>query len=245
MTAADPAASHPAVRFAQPAAQTPAHPAAPPGPPAGSRFRRIGGALSLIASGTLVSASLAMIPFESSTDEAYLQTSIDHTGNVLWAAVVLHYGYLLLLPAALTLVRLARRGAPRLATTAMVLAGLGAGLSGVVAVDFYAVAVAEELPREDALRIYEVSESYVQSSLITLPAVLGVVLGTCLALVAAWRAKAIPLAPVALGVVGWVGFAGFASGTWLPTATTALVAVALAWCGVVVLRMRDETWAAA
>ncbi|WP_409332208.1 hypothetical protein [Trujillonella humicola] len=236
---AEPAAVHPVP------AHRPAPPAVPGAPPSGARFRRIGGGLALVASGTLVSASLAMIPFESSTDETYLQTSIDHTGNVLWAAVVLHYGYLLLLPAALTLVRLARRRLPRTATVAMVLAGLGAGLSGVVAVDFYAVAVAEELPREDALRVYEVSAGYVQSALITLPVVLGVVLGTCLALVAAWRAKAIPATPAVLGVVGWVGFAGFASGPWLPTATTALVAVALAWCGVVVLRMRDEAWAAA
>ncbi len=213
--------------------------------PSGTRFRRVGGALSLVASGVLVCASLAMIPFESSTDETYLQTSIDHTGNVLWAAVVLHYGYLLLLPAALTLVRLGRRRMPRTATTAMVLAGLGAGLSGVVAVDSYAVAIAEELPREDALRVYETAESHLQSSLITLPAVLGVVVGTCLALVVAWRAGAVPLAPTVLGIAGWVGFAGLASGTWLPTATTALVAVALAWCGVLVLRMRDEVWAAA
>ena len=220
----------------------PVHPAALP---SGTRFRRVGGALSLIVSGVLVCASLAMIPFESSTDETYLQTAVDHSGNVLWAAVVLHYGYLLLLPAALTLVRLGRRRMPRTATTAMVLAGLGAGLSGVVAVDSYAVAIAAELPTEDALRLYEAAESYVQSSLITLPAVLGLVLGTCLALFAAWRAKAIPVAPMVLGITGWVSFAGFASGTWLPTASTALVAVALAWCGVLVLRIRDDTWARA
>jgi hypothetical protein len=229
-SAADPATAHPT--------------AVPAELPPGTRFRRVGGALSLIASGVLVCASLAMIPFESSTDEAYLRTAVDHTGNVLWAAVVLHYGYLLLLPAALTLVRLGRRRMPRTATTAMVLAGLGAGLSGIVAVDFYAVAVATELPPGDALRVYEASEGYVQSALITLPAVLGVVLGTCVALFAAWRAGAIPLAPMLLGIGGWVGFAGFASGAWLPTATTALVAVALAWCGVFVLRMRDEAWAA-
>ncbi|SEP15840.1 hypothetical protein [Trujillonella endophytica] len=233
---------HPAVH---PAGGLPTAGAPPRDLPSGNRFRRIGGGLSLLASGTLVCASLAMIPYESSTDEAYLQTGIDHTGNVLWAAVVLHYGYLLLLPAALTLIRLGRRRMPRTATTAMVLAGLGAGLSGIVAIDFYAVALATELPRDEALRLYEVSEGYVQSSLITLPAVLGVVLGTCVALFVAWRARAIPVAPMVLGIAGWVGFAGFAGGTWLPTATTALVAVALAWCGVVVLRMRDETWAAA
>ena len=71
----------------------------------GSRFRRIGGGLSLIASGTLVFVSLLMIPYENQTDAAYLQTGVDHKSNILWAMPVLHYGFLLLLPAALTLVQ--------------------------------------------------------------------------------------------------------------------------------------------
>ncbi|MGY1743413.1 MULTISPECIES: hypothetical protein [unclassified Blastococcus] len=213
--------------------------------PPGSRFRRIGGALSLVASGTLVCLSLVMIPYDSQTDEAYLRTGVEHTANVLWAAVVLHYGYLLLLPAALTLVRLARRRVPRTALAAMVVAGLGAGLSGIVAVDFYAVAAAEELPTEAALRVLQAADGYGQVALITLPAVLGVVLGTNLAVFAAWRARAIPFAPVALGLVGWVVFVFFAGDAWLPSLSTALIAVSLAWCGVIVLRMRDEAWARA
>ncbi len=214
-------------------------------PPPGTRFRRLGGALSLLASGTLVCASLVMIPFDSQTDEAYLRTAVEHTANVLWAAVVLHVGYLLLLPAALTLVRLGRRRAPRTALAAMLLAGLGAGLSGVVAVDLYAVALAQELPTEDALRVLRTADGYGQAALITLPAILGVVLGTNLAVFAAWRAGAIPFAPVAVGLVGWVVFVFFAGDAWLPSLSTALVAVSLAWCGVIVLRMRDEAWARA
>ena len=71
------------------------------------------------------------------------------------------------------------------------------------------------------------------------------VVGTTLAPFTAWRAGAVPVAPLVLSPVGWVLFAGFASGTWLPTAGTTLVAVAFAWCGVVVPRMRDDTWARA
>ena len=55
---------------------------------------------------------------------------------------MLHYGFLLLLPAAFTLVHLARRRARKTSLVAMVLAGLGAGLSGLVAVDAYDVALA-------------------------------------------------------------------------------------------------------
>jgi hypothetical protein len=208
----------------------------------GARFRRIGGGLSLIASGTLVFASLAMIPYENQTDEAYLQTGIDHTGNILWAMVVLHYGFLLLLPAALTLVRLARRGARRTSLVAMVLAGLGAGLSGLVAVDAYDVALANSLPMDEALRIWNEAGGYVQGTLIALPSIIGVALGTNLAMFAAWKARAIPLLPVVLSVVGWVIFTFFSGDAILPSVGTGLVAIGMAWAGVIVLKMRDQVW---
>ncbi|WP_448627611.1 hypothetical protein [Geodermatophilus sp. URMC 64] len=208
----------------------------------GSRFRRIGGGLTLLASGTLVWASLAMIPYENDTTAEYLQTGVDHKELILWAAVVLHYGYLLLLPAALTLVHLARRRARRTAIAAMVLAGLGAGLSGIVVVDFYDVALANSLPADQAVQIWETAAGYGQGALLNLPAILGLLVGTNLAVFAAWRAKAIPFPPVVLSVVGWVVFFFFANDAWLPTLSMALPAIALAWCGVIVLRMGDRAW---
>jgi hypothetical protein len=213
--------------------------------PAGSRFRRIGGGLSLIASGTLVAASLAMIPFENDDTAEYLQTGVDHQGPILWAAVVLHYGYLLLLPAALTLVHLARRRARKTAIAAMLLAGLGAGLSGVVVVDFYDVALANSLPADQAVDVWNLASSYGQGALINLPAIAGLLIGTNLALFAAWRAKAIPVVPVIMSVVGWVVFFLFANDAWLPTLSMTVAAAALAWAGVRVLRMSDEAWSRA
>ncbi|MGY1743414.1 MULTISPECIES: hypothetical protein [unclassified Blastococcus] len=224
-------------------------PGVPPVPPAsraelrpGTRFRRIGGGLSLLASGTVVCASLAMIPYENDTDAEYLQTGVDHQSNILWAAVVLHYGYLLLLPAALTLVHVARRGARKLSTAALLLAGLGAGLSGVIVVDFYDVALANELPADQALHIWDVASGYGQGALIVVPAILGLAVGTNLAMVAAWWARVVPVYPVVLGVVGWAVFTAFSGDAWLPTVGTGLVAVSLAWAGVIVLKMRDEAW---
>jgi hypothetical protein len=208
-----------------------------------TRFRRIGGGLSLLASGTLVCASLLMIPYENQTDEAYLQTGIDHTSNILWAMVVLHYGFLLLLPAALTLVRLARRNNPKTSLVAMVLAGLGAGLSGIVAIDGYDVALANALPMDEALRVFELAGSYGQGALIALPSILGIAVGTNLAVYAAWRAGAIPVYPVVLNVVGWAVFTFFSGDAWLPSIGTGLVAVGLAWAGVIVLKLRDRVWA--
>jgi hypothetical protein len=208
----------------------------------GARFRRIGGAASLIASGTLVFVSLLMIPYENQTPEAYLQTGVDHTSNILWAMLVLHYGFLLLLPAALTLVHLARRRARKTSLVAMVLAGLGAGLSGVVSVDAYDVALANNLPMDEALRIWNEAGSYVQGVLIALPSIIGLAVGTNLAMFAAWKARAIPLIPVVLSVVGWLVFTFFSGDAWLPSLGTGLVAIGMAWAGVIVFKMRDEVW---
>ena len=208
----------------------------------GARFRRIGGGLSLLAAGTLIFASLAMIPYENNTEAQYLQTGVDHRSNILWAAVVLHYGYLLLLPASLTLVRLARRSLRKLSLVTTVLAGLGAGLSGIVVLDFYDVALANGLPADEALRIYDLAANYGQGALIALPSIVGLVLGINLALFAAWRARAIPVFPLVLSVVGWLVFTFFSGDAWLPSLGTGLVAIGMAWAGVIVLKMRDQVW---
>ena len=208
----------------------------------GARFRRIGGGLSLLAAGTLIFASLAMIPYENDTEAQYLQTGVDHRSNILWAAVVLHYGYLLLLPASLTLVRLARRSLRKLSVVTTVLAGLGAGLSGIVVLDFYDVALANGLPADEALRIYDLAANYGQGALIALPSVVGLVLGINLALFAAWRARAIPVFPLVLSVVGWVIFTAFTGDALLPSLGSGLAAIGLAWAGVIVLKTRDEVW---
>ena len=208
----------------------------------GARFRRIGGGLSLLGAGTLIFASLAMIPYENNTEAQYLQTGVDHRSNILWAAVVLHYGYLLLLPASLTLVRLARRSLRKLSVVTTVLAGLGAGLSGIVVLDFYDVALANGLPADEALRIYDLAANYGQGALIALPSVVGLVLGINLALFAAWRARAIPVFPLVLSVVGWVIFTAFTGDALLPSLGSGLAAIGLAWAGVIVLKTRDEVW---
>jgi hypothetical protein len=209
----------------------------------GTRFRRIGGALSLLGAGTLTCASLLMIPYQNETSAEYLQTGVDHRSNILWAAVVLHFGYLLLLPAALTLVRLARRNNPKTSLVAMLLAGLGSGLSGIIVVDFYDVALANALPADQALDIWNLAASYGQGAIVAATSVLGMVLGINLAVFAAWRARAIPVYPLVLSIVGWVVFTLFSGDPWLPSVGTGLVAIGLGWAGLTVLKTRDEVWA--
>jgi hypothetical protein len=207
-----------------------------------ARFRRIGGALSLLGAGTLICTSLLMIPYENESSAEYLQTGVDHRSNILWAAVVLHFGYLLLVPAAFTLVRLARRRNPKTSLVALLLAGMGSGLSGIIVVDFYDVALANALPPEQALEIWDLAASYGQGGIIVATTVLPMALGINLAVYAAWRARAIPVHAFVLNLVGWVVFTLFSGDAWLPSLGTGMVAVGLGWAGIVVLKMRDEVW---
>ncbi|TQN42029.1 hypothetical protein FHU33_1421 [Blastococcus colisei] len=62
--------------------------------------------------------------------------------------------------------RLARRGAPKTSLVAMVLAGLGSGLSGIIVVDFYDAALANSLPADQALEIWNLAGSYGQGAII-------------------------------------------------------------------------------
>ena len=125
----------------------------------------------------------------------------------------------------------------------MVLAGLGAGLSGIVVVDFYDVALANGLPADEALRICDLAGSYGQGALIALPSILGLVVGINLAVFAAWRARAIPADPAGaerrrLGDLHRL----LRRRAGCPRSALASAAIGLAWAGVVVLKMRDEVW---
>ena len=124
----------------------------------------------------------------------------------------------------------------------MVLAGLGSGLSGIIVVDFYDVALANALPADEALRIFDLAGSYGQGAIIAATSVFGMALGINLAVYAAWRARAIPVYPVVLNVVGWLVFTLFSGDPWLPSIGTGLVAIGLGWAGLIVLKTRDEVW---
>ena len=124
---------------------------------------------------------------------------------------MLHFGYLLLLPAALGIMHLARRSTPKVAHIGGILAVLGlATLPGLLVTDYYDLALAQHLPRAQSVEIAD--------SAMTWPA--GVMLATTIApmffglvtlMVAAVRAGVAHFwAPIAVAV-GWI--LPFASGT--------------------------------
>ena len=86
-------------------------------PRPGARLARITSGLCIVGAGALIFAGFVATPWEgSSATIATIRTYLAHPMQVQVAAVLLHFGYLLLIPAAFALARLARRGARKLSS---------------------------------------------------------------------------------------------------------------------------------
>jgi len=212
----------------------------------GGAFRRIAGAASLAGGGLLTFAGFLTTPWETEpSTEAYLAANAASPTKTLVSATLLHFGYLLLVPAVIALVAVARRASPRLANTALVLGILGAGLNGIVGVDMYDLALGTTLPMEDAVRVYEAAGSYWAGAIMNLPSILGLFLGTVLAVAAAGRAGVTPRYLWAGTLAGWVLFVigGFGAIPAAGLAGSGLLALTLIAAGVKVARSGDSAFA--
>jgi hypothetical protein len=208
------------------------------------RFSRIVAAVALIAAPIVTLAGMLATPWEKeATTASYHDALAAHPAQAEIAALLLHFGYLLLLPAALGIMHLARRSTPRLAHIGGALAVLGlATLPGLLVTDFYDLALAQGLPREQSVEIADSAMTWAAGVMLA-TTIAPMFFGLVTLLVAAVRAGVANVwAPVAVAV-GWI--LPFASGTGLvPAAAGAvLIGVALIPVGVRVARMSDQTWA--
>lgn len=114
------------------------------------------------------------------------------------SALVLHFSFLLFLPAVIGLWGLSRPGALR--TVGLVLAGMGAAtLPGLVVTDYYDIALAQSLPAAQAGEVAERAQELTGAGLLAMPAVAGMILGLVLLFVTAVRARQLPAwAPLVL-----------------------------------------------
>jgi hypothetical protein len=168
-----------------------------------SRFDRIATGLSMLAAGPLILAGMLTSVWEQDDSLAsYLQTYLVDPGRSQLSAVLLHFGYLLLLPALLGLA-MVTRDAPRLRAAGL-LFGIPAlaTLPGVLIIDFYDMALAQTLPLDQAVAVAEKVGEYPGTLLFFLPTMVGLVLSFVLLGVAAWRAGFVPWWSAAVLVVG-------------------------------------------
>ena len=204
--------------------------------------RRVTGATFLGAAAVTMAGILAT-PFENGSGEtAYLKSLASHPKQAVVAAVLLHFGYLLFVPAAFAMARLARRGARKLAAVGITLAVLGSGLSGLLVTDLYDLSIARHAgiaggaPISNMDGVPLAGLGFLTMGLLTS---LGMTLGLVVLAAAMRRAR---LAPVWPAIAIFAGLAvGFGAHTLLRTAIGfGAMCVAIAFLGIRVLRMSDE-----
>jgi hypothetical protein len=168
-------------------------------------------AWSLPAAAVLLAAGALIDPaVDESTSRSYMAGLAEGGAADRYqvSALVLHFAFLCFVPAIVGLLGVVRRGALR--TVGGVLGIMGAAtLPGLVAIDYYDIALAQELSPDQAAAVYDRAAELPGSMLLALPASLGLSLGLILLFAAAWRSGVVPgwvalTVPVALvgGVAG-------------------------------------------
>jgi hypothetical protein len=209
------------------------------------RFSRIAAAVALILGPIIVLAGMIATPWEDEpTTASYHDALAASPGQAEISATLLHFGFLLLLPAALGLMHLARRATPKLAHVGGILAVIGlASLPGLLVTDFYDMEMAQALPREQSVAISDATQESWAAALMGMGAVLPTFIGTTVLAVAAWRAGVARLWIAFAVPAGWLF--PLVSGTGLVPAVAGatLLLVAFGSVGLKVARMSDQAWA--
>jgi hypothetical protein len=212
-------------------------------PAPATRFRRRAAGVASIAAGVLTFAGFAATPWEGSSDTAlYLQALADHPLQAQVAATLLHFGYLLMVPAVLAIGQLVRRRSVVLGHIGMAFGLLGTiGLPGLLVVDFYGLTLAEKLPIDQAVAIEEGASGRPFAALMAAPSALGMAIGLLLLTIAAARAGrfswwVVPLLPIGFVVT-------MLQPALLPAVIgSGLVMIVFIAIGVTALRTSDHAW---
>src|SRR5262249_28595729 len=136
---------------------------------------------------------------DEATTASYHDALAAHPGQAEVAATLLHFGYVLLLGAALGIMHLARRASPKLAHIGGALAVFGlATLPGLLVTDFYDLSLAQHLDRAQSVAISDATQEGWAGAVMGLSAIAPMFFGLVILMIAAWRARVAPawMAPV-------------------------------------------------
>ena len=188
-----------------------------------SSFYRKAAGISMIGAGVLILAGVLIGPWQSDDSwRTYLLTYAAEPVRAQTSAVVLHFGFLLLLPTILGLAMVTQQ-ARLLNRIGLGLGILGAGtLPGLLIVDFYDIAIGQMLPIEQGIALEEKVESMSGQLIIFVPTIVGLLLALTLLGIAAWRVGFAPWWSSALVVAGFVlpDGEGFGAGSAIGAAIT-------------------------
>ena len=202
------------------------------------RFRRLLKVVSLLLAPLLMVAGVLVAPFEeTSTSAAYLAVVRESSGAAELSAVLLHFGFLLLVPCVWAMASLLQQRATVLGNLGLLLGTLGAiGNSGVVLLDFSDVALVRELSQADAVAVYDRIDSswgFGLSAILGIP-LLGV--GLLLLIAGLWRATVLPAWSLAVLPAGLLAGAILPAGRWSTLVLFGAVSVILLQVAAVLLR---------
>ena len=212
----------------------------------GTTLRRRAAGATFLGAAAITMAGILATPFEHGASETdYLRSLADHPKQALVAAVLLHFGYLLFVPAAFAMARLARRGARKLSAIGISLSVLGSGLSGLVVTDLYDLSVARHAGTVGGVPISNMNGvplapfGFLTIGLLTS---IGMTLGLAVLAAAMRRARLAPVWP-AIAILGGFATAFGAHGMLRTAIGFGAVCVAIAFLGITVLRMGDDRFA--
>lgn len=186
-----------------------------------TRLTRIGTAAACVGAGVFWLGGMVATPWENGHSD--LATTLNNLGRAELAPVLLHFGFMLVVPACIGLAWLAARRAPVVAAVTVVLAVLGSSTSGFLAMDFYDLAVAQSLPLSQASAIADKVGSYPSATIILLPSIFALLLAMASATLAAWRAGFVPVWLVIVMTAAVVYGQLFSKGYALPSIGSSVV----------------------
>lgn len=210
-----------------------------------TRFRRrVTGAVAVLG-GLVTAAGFAATNWETAEGKlAYLDSLVADPVRSQVAALLLHYGYLGIVPVLLALGIMTRRRSRIAGNVGMALAVPGAlALPGLLVTDFYDIAIRQSLPADQAVAVSDAAQALPLAGLMLAgPVLMLTFVGMTVLGVAAWRAGFfhwVPTLLVPLMVVGAVALPIGAVSGIVQGACLGLFMVAV---GVAVLRMTDQEW---
>lgn len=211
-----------------------------------TNFRRTATGLSLIGAGLLTLAGMLATPWETEDNlSAYLDALAANPVQGQVAATLLHFGFMLFVPGFLGLLAVLRGRGVVLGHVGVVLATLGwISFSGFLIVDFYDLALAETLTREQGVAVEERLEEYPAIFAFFLPGMVGAMLGPPLIGLALWRARYVGLWLPVLALAGSVAAVATPPGVLWSGVLGLLSVVTWGYLGLRVLRTSDPSWSA-
>lgn len=231
------------VPAAAPTAPAPV-PGAVPVAPATRFRRRVTGVVGVVA-GLVTAGGFAATEWETAgTTAAYLDSLVVDPLRSQVAALLLHYGYLGIVPVLLALGVMTRRRSRVAGNVGMALAVPGAlALPGLLVTDFYDIAIRQNLPADQAVTVSEAAQALpLAGFLLAGPVLLATFVGMTVLGVAAWRAGFFHWLPTLLVPLSVVATMVLPAGLWSGVAQGVGLAGFMVAVGIAVLRMTDQEW---